>query len=86
MKLLKYLFFLLLIVLIGGAVYFGTKDGSFDVSETKTINAPVSMLYANVNDFKNWQEWGPWMEEDPEYENNYAEKTEGVRWFLFLGE
>ena len=78
MKLLKYIFFLILIGLIGGAVYFGTKDGSFDVAETKTINAPVSMIYANVNDYKNWQEWGPWMEEDPNMQITYADTTEGV--------
>jgi effector-binding domain-containing protein len=78
MKLLKYLFFLILIGLIGGAVYFGTKDGNFDVAETKTINAPVSMIYSNVNDFKNWQEWGPWMEEDPNMQITYADTTAGV--------
>lgn len=78
MKLLKYLFFLLLIVLIGGAVYFGTKDGSFDVATTKTINAPVSMIYANVNDYKNWEGWGPWMAEDPEMKLTYSDTTQGV--------
>lgn len=78
MKLLKYLFFLLLIVLIGGAVYFGTKDGNFDVAKTKTINAPVSMLYSNVNDFKNWEEWGPWKEEDPAMQFSFADTTAGV--------
>jgi effector-binding domain-containing protein len=78
MKLIKYLFFLILIVLIGGAVYFGTKDGKFDVANTKTINAPVSMLYDNVNDFKNWQEWGPWMADDPTLQITYADTTQGV--------
>jgi len=78
MKLLKYLFFLLLIVVIGGAVYFGTKDGNFDVSETKTINAPASMIYSNVNDFKNWREWGPWMDEDPDLQIMYPDSTAGV--------
>jgi len=77
MKILKYLFFLILIVLIGSAIYVGTKDGSFNVAETRTIDAPPEVVYDNVKDFKNWQQWGPWMAEDPNMEVNYAEKTEG---------
>lgn len=77
MKILKYLFFLILIIVIGGAIYFATKDGSFEVTKTKTINAPAEVIYNNVKDFKNWQTWGPWMIEDKNIEINYAEKTEG---------
>lgn len=77
MKILKYLFFLILILLIGGAIYFATKDGSFDIAKSKTINAPAEVIYNNVKDFKNWEAWGPWMTEDEAIEINYAEKTEG---------
>lgn len=77
MKILKYLLFLILIVLIGGAIYFGTKDGSFDVAESKVINAPAEVIYNNVKDYKNWQEWGPWAKLDPDTKVTYAEKTEG---------
>lgn len=77
MKILKYLLFLILIVLIGGAVYFGTKDGSFDASQTKTINAPAQVIFDNVKDFKSWENWGPWMDMDENLEITYAEKTEG---------
>ncbi|GHC55446.1 SRPBCC family protein [Ulvibacter litoralis] len=77
MKILKYLLFLILIVVIGGAIYFGTKDGSFDVAESKMINAPAEVVYNNVKDYKNWQEWGPWAKLDPNTKVTYAEKTEG---------
>ncbi len=77
MKLLKYLFFLILIVVIGGAIYFGTQDGTYDVAESKVIDAPASLVFNNVNDFKNWQSWGPWMDIDPEMKITYAEKTTG---------
>ena len=77
MKILKYLLFLILIVIIGGSIYFGTKDGSFDAAETRTIQAPSQVIYDNIKDFKNWESWGPWMAEDPDLEFAYAEKTEG---------
>ncbi|EDM44882.1 hypothetical protein SCB49_02139 [unidentified eubacterium SCB49] len=77
MKLLKYFFFLILIIVIGGAIYFGTQDGTYDVAESKIINAPTALVFNNVNDFKNWQSWGPWMKSDPYMKITYAEKTSG---------
>lgn len=77
MKLLKYLFFLILILVIGSSIYFGTQDGKFDVTESKVINAPVSLIYNNVNDFKNWQSWGPWIAKDPDIKIIYDENTIG---------
>lgn len=77
MKILKYFFFLLLIIIIGASVYFGTKDGSFNVASTQTIEAPVHLIFEQVNDYKNWKEWGPWMESDPNIKMDFSENTVG---------
>jgi effector-binding domain-containing protein len=77
MKILKYLLFLLLIIIIAGGIYFGTQDGNFDVATSKDFNAPAEVIYDNVKDFKSWKEWGPWMDEDDDLQITYAEKTEG---------
>ncbi|MEL6809834.1 MAG: SRPBCC family protein [Bacteroidota bacterium] len=77
MKLLKYLFFLILIVVIGGAVYFGTKDGNYDLSESRVINAPTPMVFSKVNDLRTWEHWGPWKKEDSTMVFSYGEQTSG---------
>ena len=77
MKILKYLLYIILVVLIGGAIYFGVKDGKFDVSSTKEMDAPIGMIYNTVNEYKSWKEWGPWMELDPDVVLNYDEITFG---------
>ncbi len=77
MKFLKYLFFLLLIGLIGASIYFGTKNGAFDVASSKEIEAPATLLFETVNDFKTWKKWGPWMEKDPTVEIQYGTSTTG---------
>ncbi|RLD27696.1 MAG: AraC family transcriptional regulator, partial [Bacteroidetes bacterium] len=77
MKLLKYLIFLILIVLIGGAVYIGTKEGNYDLSESKIINAPKPMIFDKVNELRSWEEWGPWQKEDSTMVFSYPEKTKG---------
>ena len=77
MKLFKYLIFLILLFIIGGAIFFGTKDGKFDVSETKVINAPAEIIYNQVKDFKNWEHWGPWLQIDPNIQISKSKKSEG---------
>lgn len=63
MKILKYLFFLLLIVIIAGAIYVATQKGEYHVEETIIINAPLPVVYNEVNNLSNWEDWGPWRKE-----------------------
>tara|TARA_R110002020_G_scaffold293535_5_gene509094 strand:+ start:14633 stop:15676 length:1044 start_codon:yes stop_codon:yes gene_type:complete len=77
MKILKYLFFLLLIVFIAGAIYFATKDGHYEVEESLVIEAPVEVVFKKVNDYRTWEDWGPWKQEDPTMVFNYPENTSG---------
>lgn len=77
MKIFKYLFFLLLIVIIAGSIYIATKDGEFQIEETKVIPAPAEMVFNEVNDFKNWENWGPWASKDKDIIIEYGAKTSG---------
>lgn len=78
MKVFKYLLILILIVLIGGAVYFGTQDGSFDYAETKSMQAPPAVIFEQVNDLKQWEAWGPWKGMDPDIQFTYGDTTQGA--------
>jgi len=77
MKILKYLLFLILLILIGSAIYFGTKDGTYDIQDSTVIKAPPEVVFSKVNDYKNWEKWGPWKKEDSTLTFTYAEKTSG---------
>ncbi len=67
MKFLKYLLFLILIAIIGFAIYVAVQPNSFEVSRERTINAPASVLYDNVIDYKNWEAWSAWVEKEPDF-------------------
>lgn len=54
----------MLIVFIGGALYFATKDGSFQMEKSEIIEAPVPVVFKKVNDYKTWENWGPWKKND----------------------
>lgn len=78
MKFLKYLLLLLLIVIIGTSIYITTLDGNYDINRTRTIKAPIEVVFNEINDFKNWQNWGPWYELDSTIVVSFSEVTSGV--------
>lgn len=78
MKFLKYLLFIVLIVIIALAVYIAVQPNSYDVTRTKTINAPASVVYNQVIDYKAWPNWIPWAENNPDMKIAMGEQTAGV--------
>ena len=78
MKSLKYLLFLLLILVIGFSIYIAVQPNSFEVTRTRTIKAPAAVIYNNVIDFKNWEAWSSWAEADPDLVITLPENTKGV--------
>ena len=77
MKILKYLFFLILIVIIAGAIYIATKDGKYHIEESIVIEAPVPVVFEEVNNFQNWENWGPWGEDTDDMIISYSNITKG---------
>lgn len=78
MKALKYIIFLLLIIVIGLAIYIGVQPNSYEVSRTRNFEAPSAVIYDNVIDFKNWEAWSSWAEKDPDMVITLSEQTKGV--------
>ncbi|WP_299099445.1 SRPBCC family protein [uncultured Winogradskyella sp.] len=78
MKAVKYILFLLLILVIGLSIYIAVQPNSFEVTRSKIIKAPPSVVYDNVIDFKNWEPWNSWKEENPELIMTLDENTKGV--------
>ncbi|WP_142783456.1 SRPBCC family protein [Changchengzhania lutea] len=78
MKLFKYILFLLLIAIIGTAIYIAVQPNDFRVSRTRTIKAPAAVVYNKVIDFKTWESWSSWIEDNPDIKITLDEKTSGV--------
>ncbi len=78
MRFLKYLIFIILIFVIGLAIYIGVQPNSFEVNRSRTIEAPAAVIYDNVIDYRNWEAWSAWVEKEPDLKISYPEQTEGV--------
>lgn len=77
MKLFKYLFLLVLIIFIGGSIYIASLNGDYTLESKRILKAPVSVIFDDVNDYKNWEHWGPWYEMDSTITAHFPEKTSG---------
>lgn len=77
MKILKYLLFLFLIAIIGFSVYVTTQPDEYRVERSRLINAPLSMVYDHINDYRKWPHWSPWMEKEKDAVLNFSDPSYG---------
>jgi len=64
---------LLIILLVIG--FLLPTERTVEVSEG--INAPISLVFDQVNDLRNWEYWSPWKEMDPLMEMSYSNPPAG---------
>jgi len=48
------------------------------IEESIVINKPASLIFKQVNNFKNWPAWSPWQANDPGMVNTYEGPERGV--------
>ncbi len=78
MKIVKYLFLLILLFLITVSILVATKNGNYFVKRTKIINVPKTVVFNYISEFKNWEKFGPWKKQDPSIQFTFPEKTSGL--------
>jgi effector-binding domain-containing protein len=78
MKAFKYILFLILMLIIGLAIYIAVQPNSFEVERTRTIKAPAAVIYENIIDLKNWEAWSSWAESNPDMTFTLSEQTKGI--------
>ena len=78
MRILKYLFLLLLLSLVALSIFIATQKGVFTIERSKVINSPKSAIYNYVNDTKNWADWNSLAIEDSLIKINPSQKSIGI--------
>ena len=77
MRILKYILLLALLAVIGFSVYVGTRKSEYEVEKSKVIKAEKSVIFTYVNDYRNWEDFVTWKEEDPSMVFIYSDTTIG---------
>jgi uncharacterized protein YndB with AHSA1/START domain len=47
------------------------------IESTVSINAPIQLVFEQVNDLRNWESWSPWKKMDPMMEMSYSNPPSG---------
>ena len=77
MRILKYLFLLLLLSIVALSIFIATQKGNFSVERSKIINSQKLFLFTYVNDHNNWKEWNSLAVEDSLINITFSQNTVG---------
>ncbi len=77
MKILKYIFLLILLCFVALSVFVATQKSDYEIVRTKIIKSPKSTIYNYVLDYKNWEQFGSWKQDDPNMKFIYPAITSG---------
>jgi hypothetical protein len=77
MRIIKYLFLLLLLSLVALTIFIATQKGDYTVESSKVINSPKGTVFNYVNDYKNWQQFSSWIKETANIKLSYSPFTIG---------
>ena len=75
--LMKILIAIALIV-VAFVIVVAMQPSEFRVVRTATMSAPAPAVFAQVNDFHNWEAWSPWAKLDPAMKKTYEGAPAGT--------
>ena len=62
---LPYIHMALAAIVVVFVVVVALQPSEFRIVRSATISAPAPAVFAQVNDFHNWEAWSPWAKLDP---------------------
>ena len=57
MRILKYIFLLLLLVAVASSVFIATQKGDYEVTRSRVVNVTEAIAFNYVSDYSNWPQW-----------------------------
>lgn len=75
---LKKILLGLVAVLVILLIVVALQPADFRISRSAVIPAPPAAVFAQINDFHNWNDWSPWAKLDPNARNSFDGPPAGV--------
>ena len=60
------------------AILAALQPSHYRIERSANINAPASVVFAQVNDFHKWEAWSPWAKIDPAMKQTYEGAPSGT--------
>jgi len=78
MRILKYVFLLLLLSVVALTVFIATQEGKYDIKKERVIRVPKMVLYNYINEYRNWENVGILTGSDTTAVFSFSENSSGV--------
>jgi hypothetical protein len=75
---LEYILIAVAAIVVLLVLIVAMQPSAFRVTRSTTISAPPSDVFAQVNDFHNWDAWSPWAKIDPAMKQTYEGAPSGT--------
>jgi hypothetical protein len=75
---LKKIIVALGVILVVLAIIVAMQPAQYHYSRSATMSAPPATVFAQVNDFHNWEAWSPWAKIDPNAKNSFEGPVSGI--------
>lgn len=66
------------LIVVALVIVVAMQPSEFRVVRTATMSAPAPAVFAQVNDFHNWEAWSPWAKLDPVMKKTYEGAPAGT--------
>ena len=73
----KKILIVLAIAVIGFVVFVATRPAAFQITRSAVVSAPADVVFAQLNDFHNWDAWSPWAKLDPNMKVTHGTPASG---------
>jgi hypothetical protein len=75
---LKKILIGLIVVVALVLIIASRQPDTYSISRSVVVEAPQAKVFAQVNDFHNWQSWSPWAAMDPSMKTTFEGPSKGV--------
>lgn len=66
------------IIIVVFLIVVAMQPSQATITRSMTMSAPANAVFAQVNDFHNWEAWSPWAKMDPNAKNTFDGATSGT--------
>ena len=75
---IKKILIVLVVIIVILVVVIMLQPATYQVERSTTINAPATVVFAQVNDFHKWNAWSPWAKLDPAMKQTFEGAPAGT--------
>lgn len=78
MTMLKKILIAIAAIVVVFVIVVAIQPSEFRITRKATISAPAPAVFAQVNDFHNWEAWSPWAKLDPAAKTTFEGPSAGT--------